>query len=288
MARLSIHKEALRDLGIRSKNKCAFPGCDHLILNLKEEYVAELCHIEAAEHGGPRFNPSQSDEDRRSPTNLLFLCHRHHKETDDVGMYTVTRLREMKAQHEALPEVVFNNEILLQKIEGVLAEQAKLSKLSAFLQSETSGLPVPASYPIIGPSIRDAWTPETGRFYESEPILGTKFKFMMRDGWLHVEQTLADGAVTYYEVNEQGSVRNSRMPYPINEYRVEIPEPLVLHRERVPSTLGTHAIQTTLKWSSGTVTEHFQGPRFVGADCNARCTIDHSTRTIRVLEPKGA
>ena len=100
MTRLAIKKEALRDLGIRSKNQCAFPGCDHLILNEKGEYIAELCHIEAAERGGPRFNPSQTDEERRSIENLIFLCHQHHKETDNEEIYTVDRLRGVGDVHK--------------------------------------------------------------------------------------------------------------------------------------------------------------------------------------------
>jgi len=286
MARLPIRKEALRDLGIASKNQCAFPGCDHPILNEKGEYIAELCHIEAAEPGGSRFNPKQSDEDRRSPTNLLLLCHRHHKETDDVNVYTVARLQKMKDDHARLPAVVFNNELLLQKLQEVLQEQARLSE---FVQSQTTSVPKASSnFAIYEPSVRDGWTPEAGRYYESETPVGTKFKLMMRDGWLHIEQTLADGAVAYYEVNEKGSVRNSRMPYPINEYHVEIPDILVLSKEQIPSNRGTHAVRTTLKWSVGDVTEHFQGALLIHVDCNAPLTIDHNTRTIQVLLPKGA
>ena len=285
MARLAILKGILRDLGIRSKNKCAFPRCDHPILNAQGDYIAELCHIEAVEPGSPRYNASQSDEERRAYANLLFLCHRHHKETDDEALFPVSRLQLIKAQHEALPEVVFDHELLLRQIETVLADQAKLIE---FVQAEESGVPAAASFPIVGPWVRDAWTPEDGRFYESQNKTGPRFKFLSRDGWLHVEQTLPDGAVAYYEVNEQGNVRNSRMPYPINEYHVEIPASLVLSKESVPSSLGTRAVRTTLKWSAGTVVEHFHGDTFVGADCNARCTIDHMTRTIRVVEPKGA
>ena len=283
MARLAIQKDVLRNLGILSKNKCAFPGCDHPILDEKGNYVAELCHIEAAKSGGPRFNPAQSDEDRRAFANLLFLCHRHHKETDDKRLYPVDHLQEMKAKHETLPEVVFNHELLMQQVETVLEEQDKISKL---LRDGKTCLPSQGSFPIHGPRLRDAWTPEEGRFYEEEVQDGARFKFMIKDGWLHIEHTLHDGAVAYYEVNEQGSVRNARMPYPINEYNVEIPESLVLSRETVSSRLGTHAIRTTLRWSAGTVTEHFQGRLFVGTDCDARCTIDQETRTISVIDPR--
>ncbi len=283
MARLEPLKIVIRDLAIRSKNKCAFPQCDHPILNPQGNYVAELCHIEAAEPGGPRYNSSQSDEDRRAYTNLLFMCHAHHKETDDESLFSVAKLQKIKNDHEALPEVVFNHKLLLKKIEAVQKEQKEIFE---FIQSEKSGVSASTPFPIVGPWIREAWTPEDGRFYESQNKTGPRFKFVSKNGWLHIEQTLADGAVAYYEVNEQGSVRNSKFPYPINEYHVEIPESLVLSREAIPSSLGTRAIRTRLKWSIGDVVEHFQGDAFIGADCNARCTVNHQTRTIRIMEPK--
>ena len=283
MTRLKPLTNDLRDLAIRSKNKCAFPGCEDAILTTQGIYIAELCHIEAAEPGGQRYNVSQSAEDRRAYANLLFMCHAHHKETDDESLFPVARLKKIKLDHEALPEVVFNHQLLLEIIEKVQIDQKKILE---FVQSEKSGVPASIPFPIVGPSIREAWTPEDGRFYESQNKIGPCFKFISKNGWLHIEQTLPDGVVAYYEVNEYGSVRNSRFPYPINEYHVEIPEALILSREAVLSSLGTRATRTTLKWSIGDITEHFQGNTFVGADCNARCTINHQTRTIRIMEPK--
>jgi hypothetical protein len=285
MTRLAPHRLVLRDLGIRSKNKCAFPGCDHPILNQKNEYIAELCHIEAAEPGGERYNPAQSDEDRRSYSNLLFLCHAHHVETNDVEAYPVSRMQALKAAHESLPEVVFNHALLLAKVEEVLETQVQLA---GFVQSQLRSSHAPQNYPIETSWVEDSWTPDQGRFYESPKTESGSFKLFAKDGWLHVEQTLSDGAVAYYEINEQGSVRNTRFPYPINAYRVIIPESLILTREAVQPTLGDRAVKTTLKWSAGSVTEHFVGNLFAGADCNARCTIDHQKRTINVVAPGNA
>ena len=279
MSRLPIRKEALRDLAILSKNKCAFPGCDHPILNLQGVYIAELCHIHAAEPGGQRYNPAQSDEKRRAPENLLFLCRRHHKETDDEVRYSPERLREIKRAHEALPAVVFNSDLLLLRIEEVIAEQAAIRKMLGSPPATSPG----DSYSILGPELQESWTPEVGRFYETWTGPKTRFKYMMQDGWLHVEQVLEDGAIAYYEVNEEGTVRNLRMPYPINEYRVIIPDDLVFKREELSSAVGTRAIRTTLKWSKGTVTEHFVGNLFAGVDCGARFRIDQKARTITVL-----
>lgn len=100
MARRSPSAESLKLLYVRSGNECAFPGCDHPIFNDNGLYIAQLCHIKAASEGGQRYDETQTDEERSAPENLLFMCHRHHKETDDIEEYTVEKLTEIKTNHE--------------------------------------------------------------------------------------------------------------------------------------------------------------------------------------------
>ena len=94
-------KATLRLLYAISGNKCAFPNCDHSIFNDEGLYIAQLCHIKGANIGGQRYDNNQSDEERRSYDNLLFMCHRHHKETDNEDRYDVEKLIEIKVNHEA-------------------------------------------------------------------------------------------------------------------------------------------------------------------------------------------
>jgi hypothetical protein len=98
--RKSPSAETYKLLYVRSGNVCAFPGCNHPIFNDDGLYIAELCHIKAANEGGPRYDSNQTDEERRSPDNLLFMCHRHHKETDDLIKYPPNELQKIKANHE--------------------------------------------------------------------------------------------------------------------------------------------------------------------------------------------
>ena len=63
--------------------------------------MGQICHIEAANPGGQRYNSNSTDEERRSAANLLLLCYRHHKETDDVAAFDISALRSMKHQHES-------------------------------------------------------------------------------------------------------------------------------------------------------------------------------------------
>ena len=100
MSRKAPSAETLKLLYVRSGNECAYPDCQHPIFNDNGLYIAQLCHINAANEGGERYDSKESDEERRSPDNLLFMCHRHHKETDDEEIFTTDILRELKLKHE--------------------------------------------------------------------------------------------------------------------------------------------------------------------------------------------
>lgn len=98
--RLAPTGETLRELFLKSGNLCAFPGCSHLMMNAEGVFIGEICHIEAAETGGQRFNLMSTNEMRRQVENLMLMCHAHHKVTDDVKTYTVAKLKEVKRKHE--------------------------------------------------------------------------------------------------------------------------------------------------------------------------------------------
>jgi hypothetical protein len=100
MARLAVKESTLKKLFALSGNRCAFPGCTQAVVNEHGDLIAEICHIEAANEYGQRYNADQSDEDRRSFDNLLILCPTHHRVTDNVAEYSVERLRQMKQAHE--------------------------------------------------------------------------------------------------------------------------------------------------------------------------------------------
>ncbi|MGG1594180.1 hypothetical protein [Terribacillus saccharophilus] len=98
--RLSISTHVLRKLFMYSGNQCAFPGCANKIINDDGNYIGQLCHIEAANKGGERFNQAMTNKERSSYDNLLLLCYEHHITTDDVKKYPVTKMKEIKETHE--------------------------------------------------------------------------------------------------------------------------------------------------------------------------------------------
>lgn len=100
--RLTPLKPTLRELFLKSGNLCAFPNCAALMMNRNGDFIGQICHIEAADAGGPRFNETMSNEDRRAVSNLLLMCYEHHCITNDVNEYPVVKLQKFKQQHEKL------------------------------------------------------------------------------------------------------------------------------------------------------------------------------------------
>jgi hypothetical protein len=98
--RLGPRPETVRELYLKSGNLCAFPDCDALMMNEDDDFIGQICHIEAVAPDGERFNPNMSNEERRSGANLMLMCYPHHRQTNDVAKYSVADLKRMKAAHE--------------------------------------------------------------------------------------------------------------------------------------------------------------------------------------------
>ena len=76
--RLEPTKSVLRELFLKSGNECAFPSCHHKIISSDGTFLAQICHIEAALENGERFNPNQTNKERRAFDNLMLMCYAHH------------------------------------------------------------------------------------------------------------------------------------------------------------------------------------------------------------------
>ncbi len=96
-----ISSEVLRLLYAHSGNQCAYPGCCEPIFEDSGLLTGECCHIKAFSAGGPRYDATQTGEERNGAENLILLCSRHHKMVDaDEETYTVAELRRYKQEHE--------------------------------------------------------------------------------------------------------------------------------------------------------------------------------------------
>lgn len=85
----------------KSGNKCAFPNCNHNLIDENNNIMCEMAHIEARSNNGPRANKTKTIKERNKAENLICLCYNHHKVIDKYkDKYTVDVLRKMKQEHE--------------------------------------------------------------------------------------------------------------------------------------------------------------------------------------------
>lgn len=83
-------------------NRCAFHPCDATIFDLTEQvFVGELAHIKGEKPESARYDPKQDPEERRSFSNLMAMCAKHHKIIDrKEEKYTTASCLKMKNDHE--------------------------------------------------------------------------------------------------------------------------------------------------------------------------------------------
>ena len=97
-------KEALAK---RVAYRCSKPECRSLTIGPHAQparvvNVGVAAHVSAASPKGPRFDPSQTQDERRGLDNAIWLCQTCAKLVDsDVDTYPAARLRAWKIQAEA-------------------------------------------------------------------------------------------------------------------------------------------------------------------------------------------
>jgi hypothetical protein len=84
-----------------SGNRCAFTDClTRLIDPASGSVVGEVCHIKGEKPDAPRYDATQSDDERHHFDNLILLCNVHHKVVDDdERTFNVERLKQLKENH---------------------------------------------------------------------------------------------------------------------------------------------------------------------------------------------
>lgn len=97
-------KEGIKRLLYASSgNMCAMYGCVNQLVYANTANISEICHIEAVNEDGARYNPNLTEEYVNSYDNLVLLCPTCHVTVDNKlneGFYTVEYLKRMKELHE--------------------------------------------------------------------------------------------------------------------------------------------------------------------------------------------
>ncbi|HYW39250.1 MAG TPA: hypothetical protein VE957_14140 [Terriglobales bacterium] len=120
---MEIPVKEQRILLLSSGNRCAFLGCSNTLVQhvgvMKRPVVTgQIAHIISESADGPRGTEYLPQGEHNKHTNLIYLCPQHHKEVDDQPeIYTVERLRQMKADHEAAIQQAISHSYATQRNE---------------------------------------------------------------------------------------------------------------------------------------------------------------------------
>ena len=100
-------------LWAKAAGRCQYSGCNKsligdLISGAEDRNFGFVAHIVADTPTGPRGDPVRSPLLSDDVTNLMLLCHVHHKliDVDEVEQHPEDRLLAMKAAHEQRIEIV--------------------------------------------------------------------------------------------------------------------------------------------------------------------------------------
>lgn len=143
MGRAPISTKTVKRLFAASGGICSFPGCNtKLVDSVSGALLGEMCHINAASSGGPRFDPSLSEEERSEDDNLIILCPTHHSLIDqDAETFTAAKLRAFKAAHEATVAAI------LSSIEAAPIRESQTTDLARQVASESVDFAIVVALP---------------------------------------------------------------------------------------------------------------------------------------------
>jgi hypothetical protein len=237
---------------------CSNPSCNMLTIGPsslpdKTINVGVAAHITAASEGGPRFNPSLTNEERSDIDNGIWLCQSCSKLIDsDVIKYSEEILKSWKNQADANASIRLNKQ---------------LEKGAIFAGKE------------------DIESIKPNGFYEKSFGNNQKVRYFLDGKMLHVEHEPAPGIVAYYILAEDGSVTDLKFPFPLSEYTVEIEPNLVLRKEEQVLASGMLKEVYFLKWNNYAEFIWDINRKLESFHISKQGTIDHLLKKITIAPP---
>ncbi len=196
--------KTIKRLFAESGNLCAFPKCSRALI-VGKAVIGKVCHIKAKSPEGPRYDPSQTDDERHGYENLILLCGIHHDVIDDdEESYPVERLHQIKERHlakaAALPDeeaeegslLIFSSPVVsVNQSGGVTAATVTVNNYSGVGFDHSGKVFAKPSFPAAEP--RDG----AARFRPNGAALGMKWDQMRILPQPQFDVTLAQGRAVW-------------------------------------------------------------------------------------------
>ena len=150
-SRKAVPEGTKRILFLKSRNRCAFPGCNTPLVELPignspHKIIGEICHIHSVKEDGPRGKIGLTSDEYNTYDNLIMLCPNHHTIVDGQDeAYPAESLRGWKETHElksyqvsaedlgAPPEVFYHRYFPTALVDQTIEEEVGLLRRSRFL-----------------------------------------------------------------------------------------------------------------------------------------------------------
>lgn len=237
-----------------SNPKCGMQTIGPHSLNAKSVNIGVAAHIIAASPLGPRYDPKSSAETREDISNGIWLCQSCAKLVDsDIDTYPAELLHSWKKRAETKAGEKLNRQL---KIAG------------------TADLLPEGHRPILPNGL-----------YESE-LEGTKLRYFLKDNLLHTEQEFGPGVICYCVIDDQGNVVDLKLPYPIEEYSVEIPDSLVLDRRTFSQSDGRTREEIRMKWGKSAVILRDKDGKLKDCTIHGGANMDHKAKKFIASMPE--
>ncbi|WP_177522911.1 hypothetical protein [Pseudomonas sp. v388] len=155
-ARHDFIQSTVQRLRDRAGNVCSFPEC-HVhthgapFAGEKAVGVGVACHIKAAAPGGPRYDASQTKDERRHIDNGIWMCQTHSKLVDaDDSAYSVETLLDWKQLAEVRSNSLINKKSFTENEVKAAVEEGSVSVLQRWVNKSDDPLDTPITEVMTG------------------------------------------------------------------------------------------------------------------------------------------
>lgn len=113
---------------------------------------------------------------------------------------------------------------------------------------------------------------------------GLEITFMIKDDSIFTELTTADGETSYYELDFDGNVKNSKFPYPLSEYTMDIPDGELINKKIIPIGNGFYKEVYILKWDRKAEVFFNKDAKIQKINLQGGWFVSHSEKKIKISE----
>ncbi|MEC0126526.1 hypothetical protein [Paenibacillus pabuli] len=123
---------------------------------------------------------------------------------------------------------------------------------------------------------------EFNKKYKMDFINGASINYMLNQELIYVEYVFEDGATAYYEVDYSGAVRNSKFPYPLEQYEIVIPEGMLVDKQVIEFLNGNIHEKFIFRWGKHFTTVKDKQGNILKIDAEVEVEVDHRNKKINI------